>query len=48
MNGMPKVKVQQHIKVHNVVNEFPAEFSKPLMTEFYCTTVVVHVITYFV
>ena len=29
VNGMPKVKVQQHIKVYNVVNEFPAEFSKP-------------------
>ena len=36
MNGMPKVKIQQHIKVHNVVNEFPAEFSKTQMNELFC------------
>ena len=33
---MPKVKVQQHINVHNVVNEFHAEFSKTPMNELFC------------
>ena len=33
MNGRPKVKVQQHIKVHNVMNVFPAEFGKTPMNE---------------
>ena len=33
---MPEVKVQQHIKVHNVVNEFPAKFSKTPMNELFC------------
>ena len=32
----PKVKVQQHITVHNVVNEFSAEFSKTPMNELFC------------
>ena len=33
---MPKVKVQQHIKVHDVVNEFHTEFSKTPMNELFC------------
>ena len=33
---MPKMKVQQHIKAHNVVNEFPAEFCKTPMNELFC------------
>ena len=36
MNGMPKVKVQQHMKVNNVVNEFFAEFSKTSINELFC------------
>ena len=33
---MPKVKVQQQIKVHNVINEFPAEFNKTPINELFC------------
>ena len=36
MNGMPKMKVQQHINMNNVVNEFSAEFSKTSINELFC------------